>query len=557
MSSNVQGTVGTEGSKVPKQPGYRPLPPLPTAWQSLGRALVDQVRRDPSKVAMCDGTGASLTYAEVLLRATVLGRHLARTVGDTPYVGVLLPPTVPSAVTNLALVLQGKIPVNLNYTCGVGMIDSSIRECGIRHVITSSRLLEKFHLKPEAKLLHLEDVRRQIGVVDKLTGALVSRLVRAGLLERLLPGLVNDDLDSIATVIFTSGSTGDPKGVILTHRNVLSNVWQIANHIHLAADEVLLGILPFFHSFGYTITIWTALALGKKVVYHFNPLDARTIGKLCEEHKVTLIAGTPSFARIYARSCQASQFRSLTHLILGAEKLRPELYRQLAGWLNIEPMEGYGTTELSPVVSVNLPQEVVLRGGRKVHGNRPGTVGLPLPGTLLKTVEPETEANLPAGVEGVIAVKGPQVMVGYLNQPEATAKVLKDGWYLTGDLGYVDQDGFLKITDRLSRFSKIAGEMVPHLGVESAIAECAGIDEDQIAVTSVPDARHGERLCVLYTETGISPDEIHKALTASGIPRLWIPSVRDFIPVAELPITGTGKLDLRRLRDLALRSSVT
>ena len=375
--------------------------------------------------------------------------------------------------------------------------------------------------------------------------------MRHGLLERLLPGLARLNLDSIATVIFTSGSTGDPKGVVLSHRNILSNVCQVDQQIHLAVDEVLLGILPFFHSFGYTVTIWTALALGKKVVYHFNPLDSRTIGKLCEQHKVTLIAGTPSFTRFYIKSCPAEQFKTLTHLVLGAEKLKPELYRDINQWLGIEPMEGYGTTELSPVVAVNVPEEVVLPDGRRIHGNRPGTVGLPVPGTAIKTVDPDTGADLPPGSEGVIAVKGPQVMVGYLNRPEETAKVLKDGWYATGDLGYVDADGFLKITDRLSRFSKIAGEMVPHVGVESAIMEITGVDEHHLAVTSLPDPKHGERLCVLYTDLGMSPDEIHKALTAGRLPRLWIPSVRDFVQVAEIPITGTGKVDLRRLRELA------
>ena len=245
------------------------------------------------------------------------------------------------------------------------------------------------------------------------------------------------------------------------------------------------------------------------------------------------------------------QFKTLTHLVLGAEKLKPELYRDINNWLGIEPMEGYGTTELSPVVAVNVPRPMELADGRTVHGNQPGTVGLPVPGTLLKTVDPDTGEDLPFGAVGVIAVKGPQVMVGYLNKPEATANVVKDGWYLTGDLGYVDRNGFLKITDRLSRFSKIAGEMVPHVGVESAIMEIAAVDEHHVAVTSVPDPKHGERLCVIHTELGMSPDEIHKALTASRIPRLWIPSVRDFIQVSEIPITGTGKIDLRRLRELA------
>ena len=454
------------------------------------------------------------------------------------------------------LVLQGKIPVNLNYTAGPGIIDSSIKQCGIRHVITSPRVLERFQIAPDANLLMLEEVASQVRWSDKLAGLTRSRLLRLGILERLIPGLAGPDLDSIATVIFTSGSTGDPKGVVLSHRNILSNVLQIEAHVHLEPNEVLLGILPFFHSFGNCVTIWTALALGKKVVYHHNPLDARTIGKLCQQHKVTLIAGTPSFTRFYIKSCPAEQFKTLTHLILGAEKLKPELYRDINNWLGIEPMEGYGTTELSPVVAVNVPREMHLADGRTVHGNRPGTVGLPVPGTILKTVDPDSGEDLSFGAEGLVAVRGPQVMVGYLNQPEATARVIKDGWYLTGDLGYVDEDGFLKITDRLSRFSKIAGEMVPHVGVESAIMQITEVDEHHVAVTAVPDPKHGERLCVVYTELGMSADEIHKALTASRIPRLWIPSVRDFIQVPEIPITGTGKVDLRRLRELAQRQPV-
>lgn len=551
MNSGATGVAGEQVSGSSRTGGFRPLGPLPAEWKSLAHAFVDVVRKHWNDTALCDGTGASLTYGQALVRSTVLGRFLTRKLDDSPYVGVLLPPTVPAAVVNLALVLQGKIPVNLNYTAGQGMIDSAIDQCAIRHVITSPKLLDKFQVAPRGTLMMLEDVARQIPRTDKLAGALTAHLARFGLLAGVFPGLRTCNLDSIATVIFTSGSTGDPKGVVLSHRNILSNVQQASQHIQLAPDEVILGILPFFHSFGFTVTIWMALCLAKKVVYHFNPLDARTIGKLCEEHKVTLIAGTPSFTRFYIKSCPPEQFKTLTHLILGAEKLKPELYRDITRWLDIEPMEGYGTTELSPVVAANVPRAMVLADGRQVHGNRPGTVGLPVPGTLIKTVDPETSLDLPAGAEGVIAVKGPQVMVGYLNRPEATAKVLKDGWYATGDLGYVDPDGFIKITDRLSRFSKIAGEMVPHVAVESAIMEVAGVDEHHVAVTALPDPKHGERLCVLHTELGMSPDDIHKALIAGRIPRLWIPSVRDFIHVPEIPITGTGKVDLRQLRHLA------
>ena len=288
------------------------------------------------------------------------------------------------------------------------------------------------------------------------------------------------------------------------------------------------------------------------MVYHFNPLDARTIGKLCDEHKVTLLTGTPSFTRLYLKSCDPRQFKTITHWILGAEKLKPELARDIQAALGIDPMEGYGCTELSPVVAVNVNRQVELPGGRTVHGNRLGTVGLPVPGTAIKTIDPETGADLPVGTEGMIAVKGPQVMVGYLDRPEATAQVLKSGWYLTGDIGYVDPDGFIKITDRINRFSKIAGEMVPHLAIESAILEATGVDENHVAVTGVPDPKHGERLCVLYTDLGMSPAEVHQRLMAASLPKVWVPSPRNFIRVEEIPITSTGKVDLRSLKEICL-----
>ena len=315
--------------------------------------------------------------------------------------------------------------------------------------------------------------------------------------------------------------------------------------------RVALGILPFFHSFGFTITLWTVLGLGKRVIYHFNPLDARIIGSLCEKHKVTMIAATPTYMRTYLHRCELKQFATLEHLILGAEKLKPELARDIQEKLGIEPMEGYGCTELSPVVSVNTVHPMTLADGRVVHGYRAGTVGLPLPGTSVKAVDPATGADLPPGTEGMILVSGPQVMAGYLGRPEATAQVIKDGWYTTGDLGVVDADGFLKITDRLSRFSKIGGEMVPHLAVESAIVEVTGVSEENLAVTAVPDPKRGERLCVLYTDLGMPVDEIYGRLAAGAIPRLWIPATEDFLAVEQIPILGTGKIDLRRLRELA------
>ncbi len=237
--------------------------------------------------------------------------------------------------------------------------------------------------------------------------------------------------------------------------------------------------------------------------------------------------------------------------VLGAEKLKPELAAQIREKLKIEPLEGYGCTETGPVVAVNLPQRKTTPDGRTVSANRPGTVGMPLPGTAIRTVDPDTGAVLPRGTEGIVQVKGPQVMKEYLNQPEATARVLQEGWYSTGDLGLFDNDGFLSITGRLSRFSKIGGEMVPHERVESAILEVAGDGEAHVAVTSVADHKRGERLVVIYSDLPKEPDQVYHELAAGTLPKLWIPSAEDFIHVDHLPVLGTGKLDLRRLQQIA------
>jgi acyl-[acyl-carrier-protein]-phospholipid O-acyltransferase / long-chain-fatty-acid--[acyl-carrier-protein] ligase len=548
METRSRPAAGSAGPFAP----LRELPPLPLEWRSMPRAFIHQARALASRPAMADSTGASLTYGQTLLRALVLGRVLEREWGPAPHVGLMVPPTVPAAVANLAVTLRGKIPVNLNYSASQALVDSSIDQCEITHVLTSAKVLDRSKITPKGKLILLEDIPGKVRLTDKLWAAAVARLVPMPLLPGFVPGLRNESLDATATVIFTSGSTADPKGVVLSHRNILSNVHQVEEQVHLKPHDVLLGILPFFHAFGFTVTIWAGLCLGKKIVYHFNPLDSRTVGKLCDEHGVTLLVGTPTFMRLYLKSCDPKQFRSITHLLLGAEKLKPELARDIQNALHIDPVEGYGCTELSPVVAVNVPNDVVMPDGRKMSGNRLGTVGLPLPGTAVKTVDPDTGADLPPGTVGIVAVKGPQVMVGYLNRPETTALVMKDGWYSTGDLGYVDPDGFLKITDRISRFSKIAGEMVPHLGLESAIMELTGVDEQHLAVTGIPDPKHGERLCVLYTDLGMSPVELQQKLTRGSIPKVWIPSQRDFFQVAEIPITPTGKVDLRRLRQMAL-----
>ncbi len=503
---------------------------------------------------MADSLKVSLTYGSALTRALALGRVLRRELGPEPYVGVMVPPSVAGAIANISLLFLGKIPINLNYSASQGIIDKSIERCGIKQVITSRRFLEKIHLKPSATHLYLEDLPAKVGTLDKAWAAMVARVVPESMLGSFLPGLNHDRIDATATVMFTSGSTGDPKGVVITHGNILSNVHQMRQHLRLdPIDVVALGVLPFFHCFGYTVGIWTILLLGKKAVYHSNPLDAKVVGDLCEKHEVTLLAASPTFFRHYIQRCKPEQFRHLFHILLGAEKLKPEVAAQIEDVLKVAPLEGYGTSEMSPVAAVNVPFMLELEDGRTINGNRRGTVGRPMPGTSVRSVDPETGAELPRGTEGIIVIKGPQIMAGYLDNPEATAKVLKDGWYSTGDLGYLDPDGFLVITGRLSRFAKIAGEMVPHEGVESALIAALELDERCVAVTSIPDPKRGERLAVIHTPWTLTPAEVCRKLVAGPIPKLWIPSPNDFVEVDEIPVLGTGKLDLRGIRELAAR----
>jgi acyl-[acyl-carrier-protein]-phospholipid O-acyltransferase/long-chain-fatty-acid--[acyl-carrier-protein] ligase len=457
-------------------------------------------------------------------------------------------------VSNLALTLLGRVPVNLNYTASKAGLDSSIEQCDMTHVVTSRRSLEKLKVEPKAKLILLEDVPARLRAGDKLLAALAP-LLPDSVLNSFLPGLRGSRLGEVATVIFTSGSTGDPKGVMLSHGNILANAQGIRQQVDLSPRDVLMGILPFFHSFGFTVTLWSALVLGLKAVYHFNPLDAKIIGGLMAEHGATVLAATPTFMRSYIQRCPAEQFKTLRLLILGAEKLKPELAAEIARRIGVEPLEGYGCTETGPVVSVNTPASVPTSGGREVPGNRRGSVGRPLPSTRLKTIDDSTEQDLPAGREGLVCVKGPQIMMRYLDQPAATAQVLRDGWYCTGDLGYVDEDGFLKITDRLSRFAKIGGEMVPHQSVEAALLATGLIDEGTFVATSIPDPKRGERLVVVHTPLKVLPSEIYQRLVQQNVHRLWIPSADDFAEVNELPILGTGKLDLRAVRRIAQAES--
>ncbi|HEV3416159.1 MAG TPA: AMP-binding protein [Pirellulales bacterium] len=520
----------------------------------LPRQFLRMCRRNRQRLKVADSMGAMLTGGDLLLRTLILRRILLRDVlaADERNVGLLLPPSAGAVVANAALPLMGRVAVNLNYTLSPALVNNCIRQCGIRHVLTSRRFMDRVKIDVAAELVYLEDFAGRMTLTDKLVAAIQSRLLPMATLERSF-GLADIKPDDLLTIIFTSGSTGDPKGVMLTHENVGSNLGAIDQAIRLSIDDVAIGVLPFFHSYGYTAALWTVLSLDPTGVYHFTPLDAHQVGKLCREQKVTVFMATPTFLRTYLKRCEPQDFATLDVVFGAAEKVPRELFDSFEAKYGIRPVEAYGCTELSPLVAVNVPPSRSPRGDQS--GVREGTVGRPIPGVSVKVVNPETWQEMPKGEPGMLLVSGPNVMKGYLNQPEATARVIRDGWYITGDLATIDADGFITITGRESRFSKMGGEMVPHGTIEEALQKILGGDEDhlQAVVTAVPDPRRGERLVVLHLPTSKTPEQIGQALAAAGLPNLWIPSPDSFMEVKEIPVLGTGKLDLKGMREAALK----
>jgi acyl-[acyl-carrier-protein]-phospholipid O-acyltransferase/long-chain-fatty-acid--[acyl-carrier-protein] ligase len=517
----------------------------------LQRRMLRACRSAARRLKMADSLGTRLTGRELLIRILAARSVLERVLGpDEKMVGVLLPPTAGAAIVNAALALSGRVAVNLNYTASQSILDLCIERARLKHVISSPLFLSRVKLDVGATMLDAGDLRKQLTAADKLLAFVHATITPISILEKLLVLDRIKDSD-VLTVIFTSGSTGDPKGVVLTQENVGSNVRAIDALLHLSAADVALGVLPFFHSYGYTTTLWTPLTLEPAVAYHTDPRDAQVVGKLAREHHATILMATPTFLRIYTRRTPAEDFSTLEAVFGAAEKLPAEVCDAFEKKFGVRPSEAYGATELSPLVAANVPP------ARHVPGRpadaREGTVGQPILGSRARITDREGERELPVGEEGLLWIAGPNVMQGYLDRPDLTAKVVKNGWYCTGDIARLDREGFITITGRESRFSKIGGEMVPHLTIEEAVnAELGGVDGELLAVvTAVPDRAKGERLIVFHLPTSHQPRDIVKKLGEHGLPNLWIPSADSFAEIEELPILGSGKLDLRKLGAMA------
>ena len=516
--------------------------------KTLPRHFLQTARRHPFRFAMADFRTAKLNFFSALTKTIFLARRLRPVWGEQKTVGVLLPPSIGGALVNLAAMFAGKVPVNLNYTASQPVVDSCAQQSGLTVTITSRAFLEKIKVQPPGKAVYVEDLAEKPGFGEKIVSLLAGLFFPARALEKLVGAEQKPSLDDIATIIFSSGSTGDPKGVLLTHFNVASNVEQLNQVFMLHHDDRILGILPFFHSFGFTGTLCLTTAVGIGAVYHPNPLDARTIGALVAKYRITLLLATPTFLRAYTKRCAPEDFGSLRYVIAGAEKLPAQVSEAFEDQFGIRPLEGYGCTECSPVVAVNT-MDFRAAFFRQVGAKR-GSIGHPLPGIVLRTVDPETQSVQPANQAGLLLVRGPNVMQGYLNKPEKTSEVLRDGWYNTGDIATIDEDGFVRITDRLSRFSKIGGEMVPHIKIEEKLQELSAAPEQVFVVTAVPDEKKGERLIILHTLGDQALQEVLTKLGETDLPALWKPRPDQFRKIETVPYLGTGKLDLRRVKEL-------
>jgi acyl-[acyl-carrier-protein]-phospholipid O-acyltransferase/long-chain-fatty-acid--[acyl-carrier-protein] ligase len=515
-------------------------------------------RKFKSKIA--DSTNQEEKGGSLLTRCLVLRRLLRKHVlGDAEStVGILIPPSLGGAIVNLALALDRRVAVNLNYTLSGELLNYCIRKSGIKHVLTSRKVMEKFDYQLECEVTYLDDLKDKVTTSDKIMSALQSYLLPANMVARSLK-LNQVQPDDLMTIVFTSGSTGVPKGVMLTQKNIMTNVQAINQVAAFVPKDTMVGILPFFHSMGYTATLWAPMICNIRGIYHFNPLDAKIIGKLVEKYSGTVIIATPTFLRTYTRRCTPDEFKSINAVVAGAERLPVELCDEFENKFGVRPVEGYGTTELSPITAVNIPPSRQL-GSKHQADHKEGTVGRPIPYVAAKVTDLETGAELGPNLPGMLWIKGPNVMKGYLDMPKETAEVLVDGWYKTGDVAIIDDEGFVKITGRMSRFSKIGGEMVPHLKIEEVLSAFldqttshSGDNALSCAVTAVPDEKKGERLIVLYTDTPHSVDAMIHALKSAALPNIFIPSPDSFFKVEHLPILGTGKIDLKGIKDLASR----
>jgi acyl-[acyl-carrier-protein]-phospholipid O-acyltransferase/long-chain-fatty-acid--[acyl-carrier-protein] ligase len=514
----------------------------------LGKKLFDSLRKDIFQPYLVD---YGLSRERVFRRVVVLcfslllsKRMKGKITGQR--VGVVLPPGLPGFVANFALFLCDKVPVNLNFTLGPEINREILNSSGVETVLSVSAMKKKFPHFPWPENCFW---------VDEFLNEITSNrwlILRTCLLALLFPRLTVRQFqipamgrDKVAILLYTSGSSGKPKGVPLTHRNLLENCRQL-DDLELFRDQPrVLANLPLFHSFGMTVGMIFPTLHGLPVVATPSPLDHRLNIRAISEQSVEILLGTPTFLRGYLKLAEHGELDSIRYVIAGAEKSPVSFRKRWEKKINGEYLEGYGLTETSPALSFNLP------GG----GKRCGSVGRLLQGVECRTIDPKSGTATEREQGGILCFRGANIFSGYWGDEEKTREVLdEDGWFITGDLGRLDTDGFLWIEGRVSRFSKIGGEMVPHGRVEEEIIatlELCPTDEPILVVSAVQDEKKGEKLVVVCTQP-VDQAMVRNGLMKKGISNLWIP--RHFIEVDKIPLLPSGKTDWEKIRQLATRA---
>ena len=526
-------------------------------FPSISELFIRQMKSREDQMMLVDSTGVELTGHKLLTATIAVSKKLTSLLINEQRVGICLPPSAGGSMAMMALLMQGKTIVNLNYTASPEALNASIEMANIKTIVTSGKFIEQlkkkgFYLEEvfaASKIILLEDVKQQIDKLDFLKILLKIKFFKA---SELIEDYVHRvSIDQTAVILFSSGSEGLPKGVELTHRNIIGNVKQAMVLLEATANDRLMSILPIFHAFGLTATTLLPMLEGLMMICHPDPTDTEVLGKLSEKYSPTFLCATSTFLRIYAKSkhLKPEMLNSYRAVVAGAEKLQLEVREMFEAKFNKPIFEGYGTTELSPVTSANQPP---MLGEIR---NRLGTVGKCVPGARFMIINPETLEELPLGEEGMITVGGVNVMKGYLNQPKKTQEVIfrrhKIRWYQTGDKGKLDEDGYLTIVDRYSRFAKIGGEMISLSVVEMQIKEILPLnDMEEILAVAVPDTKKGELIGLLYNFDK-DPEIFKKLVKASSkINNLSKPA--HYIHVVEMPKLGSGKTDYAKAKEVML-----
>lgn len=488
----------------------------------------------------------ALSAHQLLALSLTLSRHFKAIFKSHSRVGIVLPPGIAGTLANLGLLFANKIPINLNFTLGPEIIKDCMQKAEITAIITTHALQQKCpHFPFPQNTVDIVELLKNISKIKFIALLGLVKILPTHLLVKLL-NIPQKGGDNEASILFTSGSLGTPKGVILTHKNILSNILQIDSIGVIPSHEILIASLPIFHSFGFTVTMWYTLIKKVKTVCVPSPLDFKKIAQAIHNEGVTVYMATPTFLKPYLKRIEPELLKSLKCVIAGAEKTPEGLHKAWETKFNSAYLEGYGLTETTPVVAVNLP--FYNTAGMSLRRDK--SVGQLFPEMSAKIVDTETLEDLPLGSQGLLAFKGPNVFLEYFKDPELTQRSFKNGWYITGDLGRIDKDGFIYVEGRLSRFSKIGGEMVPHVTIEQKILEALKIDDESwvIAVTSKPDPEKGEALVILTTvdfDFEFLKHELHKI----GLSNLWIP--KHIKKINAIPLLASGKLDIKTCQKLA------